>query len=161
MIRRPPRATRTDTLFPYTTLFRSIARFCKTFSVPFVTPYKAKGIVSEAHPLCLGAAGLSPKADALLLPFIRKADLVLCAGYDPIEMRSGWREVWDPAAVQVVDIAAVPNRHYVHQAGINFIAHTGRTLEAIGEGVQPRATWAGGEVAALKAALAEIGRGHV
>src|SRR3546814_6581460 len=26
MIRRPPRATRTDTLFPYTTLFRSGAR---------------------------------------------------------------------------------------------------------------------------------------
>src|SRR3546814_8847123 len=26
MIRRPPRATRTDTLFPYTTLFRSIKR---------------------------------------------------------------------------------------------------------------------------------------
>src|SRR3546814_12668149 len=27
MIRRPPRATRTDTLFPYTTLFRSLAFF--------------------------------------------------------------------------------------------------------------------------------------
>src|SRR3546814_17970223 len=26
MIRRPPRSTRTDTLFPYTTLFRSIDR---------------------------------------------------------------------------------------------------------------------------------------
>src|SRR3546814_12484113 len=26
MIRRPPRSTRTDTLFPYTTLFRSIGR---------------------------------------------------------------------------------------------------------------------------------------
>src|SRR3546814_19931600 len=26
MIRRPPRSTRTDTLFPYTTLFRSCAR---------------------------------------------------------------------------------------------------------------------------------------
>src|SRR3546814_17906891 len=26
MLRRPPRSTRTDTLFPYTTLFRSIAR---------------------------------------------------------------------------------------------------------------------------------------
>src|SRR3546814_8225917 len=26
MIRRPPRSTRTDTLFPYTTLFRSIIR---------------------------------------------------------------------------------------------------------------------------------------
>src|SRR3546814_13774424 len=27
MIRRPPRSTRTDTLFPYTTLFRSIAQY--------------------------------------------------------------------------------------------------------------------------------------
>src|SRR3546814_15547759 len=27
MIRRPPRSTRTDTLFPYTTLFRSPTRF--------------------------------------------------------------------------------------------------------------------------------------
>src|SRR3546814_13776424 len=27
MIRRPPRSTRTDTLFPHTTLFRSLARF--------------------------------------------------------------------------------------------------------------------------------------
>src|SRR3546814_18040791 len=27
MIRRPPRSTRTDTLFPYTTLFRSNAKF--------------------------------------------------------------------------------------------------------------------------------------
>src|SRR3546814_7701486 len=28
MILRPPRSTRTDTLFPYTTLFRSIRRIC-------------------------------------------------------------------------------------------------------------------------------------
>src|SRR3546814_12873093 len=32
MIRRPPRSTRTDTLFPYTTLFRSFcASSCGTF----------------------------------------------------------------------------------------------------------------------------------
>src|SRR3546814_9894231 len=29
MIRRPPRSTRTDTLFPYTTLFRSFRRFAR------------------------------------------------------------------------------------------------------------------------------------
>src|SRR3546814_8577809 len=28
MIRRPPRSTRTDTLFPYTTLFRELAAQC-------------------------------------------------------------------------------------------------------------------------------------
>src|SRR3546814_19444702 len=31
MIRRPPRSTRTDTLFPYTTLFRSFAFVTKRF----------------------------------------------------------------------------------------------------------------------------------
>src|SRR3546814_10020170 len=30
MIRRPPRSTRTDTLFPYTTLFRSHERYART-----------------------------------------------------------------------------------------------------------------------------------
>src|SRR3546814_20587881 len=34
MIRRPPRATRTDTLFPYTTLFRSRQAF-EDFGLPF------------------------------------------------------------------------------------------------------------------------------
>src|SRR3546814_10907062 len=33
MIRRPPRSTRTDTLFPYTTLFRSIGRY-RTMRAP-------------------------------------------------------------------------------------------------------------------------------
>src|SRR3546814_5235852 len=34
MIRRPPRSTRTDTLFPYTALFRSIA-FLRDFDLGF------------------------------------------------------------------------------------------------------------------------------
>src|SRR3546814_13419840 len=38
MIRRPPRSTRTDTLFPYTTLFRSV---CGDPSVRVVIPVKA------------------------------------------------------------------------------------------------------------------------
>src|SRR3546814_5494963 len=36
MIRRPPRSTRTDTLFPYTTLFRS--RFTRTVEQVMRTP---------------------------------------------------------------------------------------------------------------------------
>src|SRR3546814_2579065 len=31
MIRRPPRSTRTDTLFPYTTLFRSLDSIARSF----------------------------------------------------------------------------------------------------------------------------------
>lgn len=133
----------------------NIQRFCETFSVPFITTYKAKGLIPETHSLCLGAAGLSPLADNHLLPFVQSADLVLCLGYDPIEMRVGWREVWDPAKTRVIDISAEPNHHYMHQAGLNFIAHTGAALDVISAGVTPQGTWENNQIEILKAALSK------
>ncbi|MCV6592058.1 MAG: thiamine pyrophosphate-dependent enzyme, partial [Silicimonas sp.] len=107
------------------------------------------------HPLCLGGAGLSPLADKHLVPLVEQADLVLCLGYDPIEMRPGWREIWDPEETRVIDISAVVNDHYMHQAGLNLVADTGQTLEAIAKGTPARATWPAEEPAKVKAALAD------
>src|SRR3546814_3108938 len=42
MIRRPPRSTRTDTLFPYTTLFRSAAGGLSRFFLPTFPPASAR-----------------------------------------------------------------------------------------------------------------------
>src|SRR3546814_4500428 len=41
MIRRPPRSTRTDTLFPYTTLFRSVGELLEAVAAdyPRITAY--------------------------------------------------------------------------------------------------------------------------
>src|SRR3546814_776245 len=41
MIRRPPRSTRTDTLFPYTTLFRSYAPVALVWSQEFPSRLEA------------------------------------------------------------------------------------------------------------------------
>src|SRR3546814_19071985 len=59
MIRRPPRSTRTDTLFPYTTLFRSgdafalyfIERFYQTFDSHFceLGDFETVGIDASAR----------------------------------------------------------------------------------------------------------------
>lgn len=132
----------------------AIKDFAESYGVPFITTYKAKGLVAEDHPLCLGAAGLSPLADKTLVPFVRAADLIICAGYDPIEMRTGWREIWDPAETNVIDIAAAPNHHYMHQASLNFIADTGAALKALQNGVAAGATWADGEIGSAKKSLA-------
>ncbi|MCG7518930.1 thiamine pyrophosphate-binding protein [Ruegeria sp. Ofav3-42] len=132
-----------------------VQAFLEHFGIPFVTTYKSKGVIPEDHPLCLGGAGLSPLADKHLLPLVEQADLVLCLGYDPIEMRPGWREIWDPEEKRVIDISAVVNDHYMHQAGLNMVANTGPTLEAIAKGNPARETWPGGEPAQAKAALAQ------
>src|SRR3546814_14603736 len=58
MIRRPPRSTRTDTLFPYTTLFRSTGLA------------QGKGI---AYALILGSVDDLPHADIGMQPFGMRA----------------------------------------------------------------------------------------
>lgn len=134
----------------------AVAAFARDFAIPLITTYKAKGVLPEDEPLALGAAGLSPTADGELLPLVQRADLLLLAGYDPIEMRAGWRNAWDPARQHVVEIAAVANHHYMHHAGISFIGHVGAGLAALRDGVGPRATWPDGEPSAVKAALAAV-----
>src|SRR3546814_8683063 len=50
MIRRPPRSTRTDTLFPYTTLFRSRTGDRKTLAwIPLVPAQPVSRSRSEEH----------------------------------------------------------------------------------------------------------------
>ncbi len=129
-----------------------VRAFCRTFSVPFIATYKAKGVVPEDEPLALGGAGLSPVCDAQLLPLVKASDCVILAGYDPIEMRVGWRDPFI-ADQRVIDIAAEINTHYMHQASLNFTGHVAASLAAIGDGVPPRTTWSGGEPAAVKATL--------
>src|SRR3546814_6381396 len=47
MIRRPPRSTRTDTLLPYTTLFRSAEQLARAVQVP--GPGQRHRLVGEQH----------------------------------------------------------------------------------------------------------------
>ena len=128
----------------------ALQRFCERLGAPLVTTYKAKGIVPEAHPLALGGAGLSPLADRHVLPLLERADVVVLAGYDPIEMRAGWREPFGRA--RVIDIAHEANRHYMHQGDLNFVAHVGRTLDLLlpDDG---RAPWDADTRTALRAAF--------
>lgn len=132
----------------------AVRDFATRHAIPVITTYKAKGIFPEDHALSLGGGGLSPLADETLVPFVKSADLILCVGYDPIEMRPGWRNIWNPAQQNVIDITAVPNHHYMHQSTLNFVTDCAATLTALSEGVAPQEVWANGEIAKAKTALA-------
>src|SRR3546814_1316811 len=60
MIRRPPRSTRTDTLFPYTTLFRSVLKI-NASGLPFVkfgdstTTRVGDWVIAIGNPFGLGS----------------------------------------------------------------------------------------------------------
>jgi acetolactate synthase-1/2/3 large subunit len=135
----------------------AVEAFARAYGAPVIATYKAKGVVPEGDPLALGGAGLSPKADKILMPLVQASDCVILAGYDPIEMRVGWRDPFG-AHQRVIDIAAVTNDHYMHQAPLNFVGDVGASLRALSEGAASCETrenkkWAGGEIAAAKSAL--------
>ena len=132
---------------------KTLREFVDVFNVPVITTYKAKGLLPEDHTLALGGAGLSPKADKILLPLVQRADLIIGLGYDPIEMRTGWRNFFYPGIQTMIDITAEPNHHYMHQATMNVIGDCAATLTAMSDGIKPRDTWTGGEVDAARTEL--------
>ena len=118
----------------------AVAGFCRRYSIPLITSYKAKGVLPEDEPIALGGAGLSPKVDKQLLPLVKQSDFIVLAGYDPIEMRPGWQNPWAPDS-RVIEFSAVSNTHYMHQASLNFIGDVASGLKAISENTEPKQTW--------------------
>src|SRR3546814_3377055 len=59
MIRRPPRSTRTDTLFPYTTLFRSVESIGKDGDLTHKTPPFPGGGGDDDWPGCPADDGMA------------------------------------------------------------------------------------------------------
>src|SRR3546814_5956627 len=97
MIRRPPRSTRTDTLCPYTTLFRSGC--CEHYSAAFVVLMRAAGIPARVVTGYVGGYR-NPLGDYWL---VRRSDA------------HAWAEVWLDGRgwVRVDPTAAVaPERIY-------------------------------------------------
>lgn len=132
-----------------------LAELSDKLSAPIVTTYKAKGIVPEDRPYALGGAGLSPIADRLILPLVAAADVIVAAGYDPIEMRTGWRQPWDPIRQTVIEITAHANDHDMHAATMTFVGDVAAGLTALTPAAPLTDTWPDGAPARTRAALAD------
>jgi len=130
----------------------ALTNFVTRHKIPVVTTYKAKGVVDENNPLVLGAAGLSPKADAILTPLARAADLVLLIGYDPIEMRPGWLDPFSDGAT-VIEFHQATVDHGMHGSTLEVIGSMAGALDALCDS-RCVARWPDNEPAAARIALA-------
>lgn len=133
----------------------SVAALAREFSIPVITTYKAKGVLPEDDELSLGGWGLSPLGDTHLLPLIETSDLLILAGYDPIEMRASWVRAWDASEKDVIEFTAVPNTHYVHQATLSFVGNVRAGIETLRDGVAPHPVWSNGAPRETRNALAK------
>lgn len=131
-----------------------ITKFCEQFNVPLITTYRGKGLLDERHPMSLGGAGLSPKADDILKPLIEVADLIVLIGYDPIEQRIGWRNPWSNKT-PVLDLTPVLRTHGMHSVTHTLRGNVSATLTALFQDLKPQRTWTKNEINTVKNELSQ------
>src|SRR3546814_20231566 len=100
MNRRPPRSTRTDPLFPYTTLFRALAELT---GAPVTSTCMGLGAVPASSPQWLGMLGMHGTYEANMA--MNRADLILCLGARFDDRVTGRLDAFSPDSKKVhVDI---------------------------------------------------------
>ncbi|MEM9276965.1 MAG: thiamine pyrophosphate-binding protein [Pseudomonadota bacterium] len=117
----------------------TITGFCQKHNIPVIASYKAKGLINENDQLNIGGAGLSPKADKILLPLLEKSDCIFLVGYDPIEMRIGWRNPWGTDKT-VIEITPILRTHGMHHVSHTIRASVVPTLNAMSEKMEQTRT---------------------
>jgi acetolactate synthase-1/2/3 large subunit len=130
----------------------AITALSHAMNIPVITTYKAKGVMNETDPLCLGGHGLSPLSDQDILPLLMASDCVLLAGYDPIEMRSGWIQPWDAEAA--IELSHADIDHGMYGSALRVVGDISALVSQLHDALQtalqtalpanPRPTWPDG-----------------
>ncbi len=70
--------------------YEALQRFAEKLSAPVIVTPKAKGAISDKHPLSAGTLGLT-RTDPVY-DLIEAADLIIAVGFDVVELVKPWRE---------------------------------------------------------------------
>jgi acetolactate synthase-1/2/3 large subunit len=132
--------------------------FAESWRIPFFATYKAKGVIDEAHRLCLGAVGLSPVVDGENMKIVRAADLIVCVGFDPIELRDAWLDAW-PQDRAVLTLDWGPLNHRIFPLGTECYGDLPAMLAQLSSSGEPGAgAWPEADLKACREAVAHIVR---
>ena len=135
----------------------AVAAFVRGRQIPFFATYKAKGVLDEHDPLCLGSVGLSPVVDAINLHAVREADLLVLIGFDPIELRDAWVDAW-PADKPCLTLDWAPTCDRIFPRGAEAYGALDAMLRQLMPATPAAGTWPDDTLAAVRSRVAEVVR---
>jgi acetolactate synthase I/II/III large subunit len=125
-----------------------LLRFIERQKIPFISTLHAKGFLPESHPLWAGVVGRARRSD--VQAFVRRADLIIALGFDPIEINY---EEW---AGKIL-IAHLSTETAETSSEIEFAVNAAGDLDAIivalGEIAAAPNDWSAAELEAHRAEL--------
>lgn len=126
-----------------------LVRLAELAGIPVVVSPMAKGTFPEDHPYFAGVLDMA--GHRVVWDLLAGADLILAAGFDPVELISPWS-----VATPVLHLDTTPNTDQVYASAHELVGHVGAILGWIAAqwAGQPRwARWDEAEVAAHRARL--------
>jgi acetolactate synthase-1/2/3 large subunit len=81
----------------------ALTALSNALGIPVITTYRAKGMIDEGDAWCAGAFGLSPVVDEHQAALVRRSDMLIAVGLDPVELRPHWLPGW-PADLPMISI---------------------------------------------------------
>jgi acetolactate synthase I/II/III large subunit len=123
-----------------------LLRLAELAGIPVVISPMAKGTFPEDHPYFAGVLDMA--GHRVVWDLLAGADLILAAGFDPVELISPWS-----VATPVLHLDTTPNTDQVYASGYELVGHVGAILGWIAAQWSGEPRWAETEVAAHRARL--------
>ena len=122
----------------------AVRRLAEALQCPVVVSPMAKGIVNETHASFAGTLDMA--CNAFVWDFLRRADLLLTVGFDPVELIKPWT-----LKVPTIHIDTVPNTDQVYTAELELVGDIAQILDALGGADVGPGDWTRAELVAHRA----------
>ena len=123
-----------------------LVRLAELAGIPVVVSPMAKGVFPEDHPYFAGVLDMA--GYRVVWDLLAGADLILAAGFDPVELISPWS-----VATPVLHLDTTPNTDQVYASAHELTGHVGAILGWLCAQWAGEPRWAETEVAAHRARL--------
>ena len=123
-----------------------LVRLAELAGIPVVVSPMAKGIFPEDHPYFAGVLDMA--GYRVVWDLLAGADLILAAGFDPVELISPWS-----VATPVLHLDTTPNTDQVYASAHELVGHVAALLGWLCAQWSGEPRWSAAEVAAHRARL--------
>jgi len=117
-----------------------LQRLAEQAGIPVVTGPMAKGVFPEDHPYFAGVLDMA--GHRVIWDLLARADLIISAGFDPVELISPWS-----VGTPVLHVDTTPNTDQVYQSGHEIVGNVAASLSWLAGQWRGEPRWAGREVA--------------
>lgn len=109
---------------------RELRELVTRMRLPILYTPKIKGVVPEDSPWAAGSVGLGMSADTTMKDLISRADLVIGAGFDQVELVTGWRDSLEPN-VPLIWVDYLPCEDGIYNVDVELVGDMRVSLEAL------------------------------